>query len=80
MVFIMAKSGTVEFKPPIWLDPKGEPVSCVEKIKVLNENLSEIREMCQEALEDAVLMGCDEEQFRGVIDQMAKSLVNPYKK
>jgi hypothetical protein len=37
-------------------------------------------EMCQEALEDAVLMGCDEEQFRGVIDQIAKSLVNPYKK
>ena len=75
----MANSDAAEFKPPVWLDPKGEPVSCVEKIKVLNENLDEIKEMCQEALEDAVLMGCDEAQFRGVIDQLAKSLVNPYK-
>jgi len=76
----MAQVKTKEFKPPVWCDPKGEPVSCMEKIKMLNENLSEIKEMCQEALEDAVLMGCDEAQFRGVIDQLAKSLVNPYKK
>lgn len=69
-----------QFKPLVWRDPNGEPVSCVEKIKVLNDNLDEIKEMCQEALEDAVLMGCDETQFRGVIDQLAKSLVNPYKK
>ena len=27
---------------PVWLTPEGEPVSCVEKIKVLNENLAEI--------------------------------------
>jgi len=76
----MAKDDVSEFKPPVWLDPKGEPVSCAEKIKVLNDNLEEIKDMCQEALEDAVLMGCDEAQFRGVIDRMARSLVNPYKK
>ena len=75
----MTKTETTEFEPPVWRDPKGAPVSCVEKIKVLNENLQEIQEMCQEALEDAVLMGCDEAQFRSVIDQLAKSLVNPYK-
>ncbi len=45
---------------PIWRTPEGEPVSCVEKIKVLNENLAELRELAQEALEDAVLIGCDE--------------------
>ena len=27
---------------------------------MLNENLDEIREYCQEAFEDALLMGCDE--------------------
>ena len=26
---------------PVWLTPEGEKVSCVEKIKVLNENLAE---------------------------------------
>lgn len=65
---------------PAWRTPEGEPVSCVEKIKVLNENLQELRAMAQEALEDAVLMGCDEAQFRGVLRDIAESLVNPYKK
>ena len=59
---------------------EGEKVSCVEKIKVLNENLAEIYALAQEALEDAVLMGCDERQFRQVIEAIARDLVNPYKK
>ncbi len=65
---------------PTWLTPEGEPVSCVEKIKVLNENLEELRELAQEALEDAVLMGCDEAQFREVLQRLAEGLVNPYKR
>lgn len=65
---------------PLWLTPEGEKLSCVEKIRVLNENLVEIQEMAQEALEDAILMGGDERQFRAVLLQLAESLVNPYKK
>ena len=65
---------------PVWLTPEGEPVSCLEKLKVLNENLTEIQEMSQEALEDAILMGCDETQFRDVMRKLVESLVNPYKK
>jgi len=65
---------------PTWLTPEGEPVSCLEKLKVLNENLVEIQEMSQEALEDAILMGCDEAQFRDVMRKLVESLVNPYKK
>ena len=65
---------------PVWLTPEGEKVSCLEKIKVLNENLAEIYELAQEALEDAVLMGCDERQFRQVIEAIARGLTNPYKK
>lgn len=65
---------------PIWLTPEGEPVSCIDKIKVLNENLEEIRELAQEAFEDAVLMGCDKSQFRDVIKNLSQAIVNPYKK
>ena len=43
-----------KLKLPNWLTPAGEPVSCLDKIKVLNENLEEIRELAQDALEDAV--------------------------
>ena len=69
-----------QLKLPVWLTPTGEPVACLEKIKVLNDNLEEIRQLAQEALEDAVLMGCDEAQFRKVIHELSQTLVNPYKK
>jgi hypothetical protein len=65
---------------PVWLTPEGEKVSCLDKIKVLNENLAEIYALAQEALEDAVLMGCDERQFRQVIEAIARDLVNSYQK
>ncbi len=64
----------------VWRTPEGEPVSCVEKIKVLNENLAELRDLAQEALEDAVLMGCDETQVRAVLAGIVADLVNPYRR
>jgi hypothetical protein len=65
---------------PAWRTPEGEPVSCVEKIKVLNENLEELRALAQDALEDAVLMGCDERQVRDVLAGIVGGLVNPYRR
>ena len=64
----------------IWLAPDGTPLSCVEKILVLNDNLDVIRQECQDALEDAVLMGCDENQLREALDEIVKSIQNPYAK
>lgn len=64
--------------PIIWRDPQGNVIACVEKNKVMRENLEEIRQSCQDALEDAVLMGCDEAQFRSVLSEMLANLVNPY--
>lgn len=63
---------------PKWLSPRGEVIACVEKLKVLRENLEEIHQLCQDALEDAVLMGCDEAQFRQVLHDLVGSLENPY--
>ncbi len=62
----------------IWRSPEGKVISCVEKNKVLQENLAEIRQVCQDALEDAVLMGCDEQQFRKVLAELIAQLENPY--
>jgi hypothetical protein len=76
----MKPSKTPHLRLPVWLTPEGTPVSCLEKIKVLNENLEEIRSLAQDALEDAVLMGCDEAQFRDVLRQLIGSLNNPYRK
>ncbi len=68
-----------KFEIPVWLQPDGAPLSCREKIKVLNENLEEIREMAQDALEDGILMGCDEDQLREVLTALIDSLENPYR-
>ncbi len=65
---------------PVWHAPDGMPVSCVEKIKVLNENLHEIQQMCQDALEDAVLMGCDEAQVRAVLRGLVDRLEASFKR
>jgi hypothetical protein len=67
-----------KFEIPVWLQPDGAPLSCREKIKILNENLEEIREMAQDALEDGILMGCDEAQLREVLLALVDSLENPY--
>lgn len=67
-----------EFEPPVWRDPAGNPLGCREKLRVLNENLEEIRELAQDALEDAVLMGCDEQQVRDTMRDLIAKLENPY--
>ena len=64
---------------PTWLDTAGIPLGCLEKIKMLNENIAEINEMCQEALEDSVLMGCDQKQIRDVLLNLVKDLQEPFK-
>jgi len=63
-----------------WLTPAGEPVACIEKLKVLTENLLELQQMAQDALEDAILMGCDEAQTRQVLAALMAGLENPYAK
>ncbi len=50
----------------------------MEKLKVLEENLVEIQELSQDALEDAVLMGCEESQIRDVLRALADSLDKPF--
>ena len=64
--------------PEVWRAPDGSALSCREKIKVLNENLEELQQMAQDALEDAVIMGADEKQIRAVLAKLVDGLENPY--
>lgn len=65
-------------RPPVWRLPGGAPVSCVEKIKVLNDNYRELAQLAQDAFEDALLMECDETQIRQALHALVDSLHNPY--
>ena len=59
--------------PKVWKGTNRDIISCSEKIKLLNENIIEIKRMSDDAIEDAVLMGADPKQ---VIDTLIKSLKN----
>ncbi len=64
----------------IWKRPDGSIVACTEKIKVLRENLEELRQIAQDAFEDALLMECEEAQIRAVFLETIVQLKNPYNK
>ena len=64
----------------VWRQPDGKPVSCLEKIKVLNQNIQEIETLCADALEDGVLMGCDADQIRQALHELIEGLAAPHGK
>ncbi len=66
------------YLPDTWIGPDGEPVSCHDKLAVLQDNLAELQEMAQEALEDAIVMGCDETQFKRVLADLVTTVRNPF--
>lgn len=61
----------------IWPQADGEPVSCREKVEVLNENFEELRHVMQDAFEDALLMGVDETVMRRMIGDLVSNLRAP---
>jgi hypothetical protein len=65
-------------KSIVWRSPTGDVIACIEKNKVMQENIAEIRQVCRDALEDAVLMGCDEQQFRAVLVELVASLESSF--
>ena len=65
---------------PVWRQRDGKAVSCLEKIKVLNQNIREIETLCADALEDGVLMGCDADQIKAALHELIDGLETPYKK
>ena len=66
--------------PPVWRQSDGKPVSCLEKIKVLNQNIQEIETLCADALEDGVLMGCDSGQIKAALHELIDGLAVPHAK
>ncbi len=62
---------------PVWPQPDGTPVSCRDKLEILNENHEELRHVMQDAFEDALLMGVDEQALRGIMAGLVAGLKSP---
>ena len=63
--------------PADWPGRDGQPISCREKLKVLAENHAEVAQVLYDALEDAVLMGVDEQAMRHILADLLASLPGP---
>jgi hypothetical protein len=63
--------------PPVWPQPDGTPVSCLDKLKVLRENHEELSQTLRDAFEDAVLMGVDAGAMRRILIEMIEGLESP---
>jgi hypothetical protein len=63
--------------PDTWPGSDGSPLSCREKLKVLAENHAELAQVLQDAFEDAVLMGVDEQAMRRILAGMVEGLESP---
>jgi hypothetical protein len=61
----------------IWRQADGAPVSCREKLKVLEENWAELESVLREAFEDAVLIGVDPEEMRRRLAALVAALKGP---
>lgn len=63
--------------PSVWPGADGQPVACREKLKMLAENHEEARQVLQDAFEDAVLMGVEEEAMRQILRDLVAALESP---
>ena len=63
--------------PETWPGADGTPVSCREKLKVLDENHAEAAQMLADMLEDAVIMGVDETAMRRIMADLVAGLPSP---
>ncbi len=63
--------------PKHWPGVEGDPVSCREKIKMLEENHREAAGVLRDVFEDAVLMGVDEAAMRRILTELVAALPSP---
>lgn len=63
---------------PIWRKKDGEIIACTEKIKVMQQNMTEILQTLQDAYEDAILMDIDDKQVKDCLHLIVDKLTNPY--
>ncbi len=60
-----------------WPQEDGTPVSCRDKLEILNENHEELSHVMQDAFDDAILMGVDEAFLRSLFAGLVAGLKTP---
>ncbi|QQX92136.1 hypothetical protein IGS75_06260 [Gluconobacter sphaericus] len=62
----------------LWVDHEGNPVSCAEKVQILRENDTELRQALQDVFDDGVLMGVSPQAMLQTFQAMLSDLKSPF--
>ncbi len=54
----------------IWYDKNDEIISCDETNKVLNENYVEVKTVVQNCVDDAIILGCTENEIKNKLSEL----------
>lgn len=65
---------------PKWHDDNGKLISCVEKIKVMHENLEELSQSLQDSYDDALLMDVSSSQIKDFLHLLVDTLTPSYER
>lgn len=74
---VVRQSNPLDASMPVWLDGQGEPIACIEKIRVMNDNFAEVQRALIDALEDGILVGADEARLRACFAALAAEVDLP---
>jgi hypothetical protein len=61
-------------KYPVWHNDVNEKVTCVEKIKVMEQGLTELKQMAEDLLVDGILMGINRQQLQETLVELMQNL------
>ncbi len=65
-----------QFIPKVWLDKNKKKISCKEKIKLMKTNLYEFHDLLKDIVDEAVLIGIDEDQIKNILLDIVKNTKN----
>ena len=62
------------FLPNFWITKKKAKITCKEKIRILNGNIEDIKNLLEETYDEAILMGADPMQVKEVFNKVLKNI------
>ncbi|CAM8630980.1 CbiX_SirB_N domain containing protein [Burkholderiales bacterium] len=73
---ILERATRSQHQGTAWRSPSGEPIACLEKLKVLEEGLVELEQVFLDLLEDAVVLGCAQSSARALLLQRLRGITS----
>ena len=62
--------------PKFWIGKDKKKISCKEKVRLMHANLEDFQEILNDIVDEAVLIGVDEDQLKEVLLDIVKNTKN----